>query len=251
MGLARISGKFSLVIPIILILFISSYFFPNIQAQSNTTFSPEDQFLIPSHNGEINFATNGSYSNARFENNNWTFENLNINGSTSLQNFSVSAQNSNVTIFSYFSSNNTLTTLRLRYAVEGNGKQIFNFGQQSQLQNAVDWTVIKTVDRKNEFLTPGTDWTFSSDGTIVVNGGTGNFSIAHFNFYNNNLLNSNLPFYEKHSVAIATSAGVAVVLVLAVVIAVTNRKYLTGKKLGNGFLTKNGEMPTIKNKETT
>jgi hypothetical protein len=193
------------------------------------------------------FAQNGSYSKATLENNGWTFENLNINGSMPLQNFSVSAQNSNVTIFSYFSSNNATTTLRLRYSVEGEGKQIFNFGQQTHV-NGVDWTIVKTLNRKNTFLTPGTDYTISSNGTFIVNGGTGNFSIAHYNFYNNNLLHSNLPFYLQHSVAIVTSAVIAIFVVLSTVIAVRNRKCLAGEKLGNDVLTKNSK-PSLKDKE--
>jgi hypothetical protein len=249
LGLTRISGKLSIVIPIILILFISLYICPNTQAQSNTSFSPKDQFLIPSSDGAISFAVNGSYSNATLENGSWAFKNLSINGSMPIRNFLVSAQNSNVTIFSYFSFNNTVASLGLIYAVEGNGKQIFNFGQQSHV-NGVDWTVVKTVNRRNVFLTPGTDYTISANGTIVVNGATGNFSIFHFSFYNNNL-NSNLPFYEQHSVAIATSAAVAIVMVLAVVVAVRNGKYLTEKKLGADSLTKNIERSTSKDEEKT
>jgi hypothetical protein len=249
-GHAKTANKFSAVIAVIIILFISSVIWSNSQAQINTSFSPASYFLIPSYDGAVSFAQNGSYSKATLENNGWTFENLNINGSMPLQNFSVSAQNSNVTIFSYFTSNNATTTLRLRYSVEGEGKQIFNFGQQTHV-NGVDWTVVKTLNRKNTFLTPGTDYTISSNGTFVVNGATGNFSIAHYNFYNNNLLHSNLPFYEQHSVAIATSATVATFVVLAVVIGMRNRKYLTEKKLGNGALTKNGKISTIEEREKT
>jgi hypothetical protein len=249
LGPNRISGKSSIVIAIILIIFISSYIYPNTQAQSNTSFSPKDQFLIPSSNGAISFAVNGSYSNATLENGSWAFNNLSINGSMPIRNFLVSAQNSNVTIFSYFSFNNTVASLGFVYAVEGKGKQIFNFGQQSHV-NGVDWTVVKTVNRQNVFLTPGTDYTISTNGTIVVNGATGNFSIFHFNFFNNNL-NTNLPFYEQHSVAIATSAAVAIVIVLAVVVAVRNRKYLAEKKLGAGALTKNIERSTLKDEEKT
>lgn len=248
----RISGKLLFVIPIILILFISSYIYPGIQAQSNTSFSSANQFLIPSYNGAISFAANGSYSKAALENEVWTFENLNIHGSTPLQNFSVSSQNSNVTIFSFFSSNNATTTLRFRYSVEGSGKQIFNFGLQGHVQNAVDWTIVKTVNRKNIFLTPGPDFTISSNGTIVVNGATGNYTIDHFNFNNNNnLFNSKLPFYEQHSIAIVTSIVVAIVVVLAVVVAVKNTKFLTEKKLGNGVQTKNGDFSSLNDKEKT
>ena len=248
MGLTKVGNKFLVVIVVIFILFIPLWICPNSQGQNNTSFSPENQFLIPSYNGAVSFAQNGSYSKATLENDGWAFENLQMNGSFPIQNFLVSAQNSNVTIFSYFSSNNATTTLRLRYTVEGNGKQIFNFGLQSHV-NGVDWTIVKTVNRKNVFLTPGTDYTISSNGTIVVNGATGNFSIAHYNFYNNNLLHSNLPFYEQHSVAIATSASLASIAVLVVVIGVRNRKYLSEKKLGNGAIKRNGEMPTIKDKE--
>lgn len=250
MGHAKTGKKFLIVIAVIIILFISSAICSNSQAQNLTSFSQENHFLIPSNNAAVSFAQNGSYSKITLENNGWTFENLNINGSMPIQSFSVSAQNSNVTIFSYFSSNNSTTTLRLRYSVEGEGKQIFNFGQQTHV-NGVDWTIVKTVNRKNTFLTPGTDYTISSNGTIVVNGATGNFSIAHYNFYNNNLLHSNLPFYMQHSVAIATSATVATFVVLAVVIGVRNSKYLTEKKLGNGALTKNGKIPTIDEREKT
>jgi len=236
---------------VIFILFISFWICPNLQAQNDTSFDPANQFLIPSYNGAVSFSENGSYSKATFENNIWTFENLNINGSTTLQNFSVSAQNSNVTIFSYFSTNNATTTLRLRYEVEGNGKQIFSFGQQGHI-NGADWSVVKIVNRRNVFLTPGSDYTISSNGTIVVNGVTGNYSIAHYNFNDNvNLFNSNLPFYEQHSVAIATSASVAIVVVLVVVIAVRNRKYLTEKKTDNIALTKNGKFSSLKDKEKT
>jgi hypothetical protein len=216
LGLTRIGGKLSIVIPIILILFISSYICPNTQAQNNTSFSPKDQFLIPSSNGEISFAVNGSYSNATFENGSWAFKNLSISGSTHLQNFLVSAQNSNITILSYFSSNTT-SRLLLRYTVEGNGKQIFNFGQGPI--NGVDWTIIKTINRQN----------------------------AHFNFYNINSLNSNLPFYKQHSVAIATSAVTAIVIVLATFVAVRNRKY--EKKVNSSASAINVKKSALKDAE--
>ena len=245
----RFRCKSSIVIAVIIILFISSLSFSNIKAQSNICFTPTDHFLLPSSNGEVNFAVNGSYSSATLENGGWTFKNLSINGTTPIQNFFVSAQDSKITIFSYFSSNFTITTLRLRYAVEGNGKQSFNFGLGRF--NGIDWTIVKTVDLKNTFLTPGTDYKFSSEGEIVVNGATGNFSIVHYNFSNNRLLNSNLPFYQQQSVGIVTAAVVAIVVVLAVVIAVRNRKNLNDKKLGNGAVSKNGKLATLNGKERT
>ena len=246
----RFRGKSLIVIAVIIIVIISSLTYSNIKAQSNIRFTPADQFLIPSSNGAVSFAVNGSYSSATLENGGWAFKNLSVNGTTLLQNFFVSAQDSKINIFSYFSSNFTITTLRLRYAVEGNGKQSFNFGQQGHF-NGVDWTIVKTVDRKNTFLTPGTDYKFSTDGEIVVNGATGNYSIIHYNFSNNRLLNSNLPFYQQQSVGFITSAVVAIVIVLAVVIAMRNRKNLNDKKLGNGAVSKNGKPTTLNGKEKT
>lgn len=167
-----------------------------------------------------------------------------MNRSTSLKNFLVSAQNSNITIFTYVSSNFT-QTLRLSYAVVGNGKQVFNFGQSRG--NGIDWTVTHTVNGKTAFLTEGVDWTISSNGTVVVNyHATGNFSVIRYSFANN-ISPSNLPFYEQHSVAIATLAAVVIVVVLAVVLVVRNNTNLRGKSVHNtnrkGSLLKDREKP--------
>ena len=61
---------------------------------------------------------------------------------------------------------------------------------------------------------------------MVVNGSPGNFSIFRFGNLFSGLPNSNLPFYEQHSVAIATSAVVAGVVGLAIVLAVRNNKFI-------------------------
>lgn len=230
-------------------MFISSWIFHSTLAQNNTTFSPANQFPIPSNNGIVKFAVNGSYSQVTLENNSWTFENLIINGSIPIQNLLVSAENSNVTIFLYSSFGGTPPIQALNYAVEGSGKQIFNFGPQGHVPNVVDWTVFKTIDRRTVFLTPGTDWTFSPNGTIVVNGATGNFTIFYFPSLEDNSLNSNLPFYEQHSVAITTSAIVTIIIILTVVIALRNKKYLTPKNPQQNLKVENGKISTLKDKE--
>lgn len=219
-----------------LTIFISSLLFSNTQAQNYTSFSSADQFQIPLYNGTVSFAVNGSYSQATLYNDSWAFQNLIMNRSTTLNNFRVSAQNCNVTIFAYTASN-TSQTLRLRYSVSGDGKQIFSFGQIPGIQNSIDWYVVHTINGKSIFLTPGVDWTISPDGTVVVNAATGNFSVVHFNSGDTALLNSNLPFYEQHSVAITISAVVAIVLLLAVFITVRNKTYLTEKKVVKGDST--------------
>lgn len=115
----------------------------------------------------------------------------------------------------------------------GSGKQIFYFGQIPGVQNTINWYVDSTINGKTLFLTPGVDWTISRNGTVDINAATGNFSTVRFSTFNPISMNSNLPFYEQHSIALTTSAVVAIVLVLAVVITLRNRAYLTEKKAGN------------------
>ena len=124
-GLKGNRDEVSVGIAIIAIFFIFSLFCPNTQAQTTTAFTPADKFLVPAYNGSISFAVNGTYSNAAFENNTWTFTNLHLNRSTLLENFEISTQNSNVTVISYTTSNNNLFLYaRLVYVAEGEGKQI-------------------------------------------------------------------------------------------------------------------------------
>ncbi len=101
---------------------------PNVFAIAN--LSPTDFFAIPDYNSRINYAYNGSYSNAVFENNFWSFSGLTLSGLGSSVGKShyleVSAQNSNITIIHI----DTLTSLNqvgwLSYNVEGVGNQTFN-----------------------------------------------------------------------------------------------------------------------------
>ena len=245
MRFKKINSKVEAVIAIILIIFICSLIYPNVQAQTKTSFTPADKFSIPSSNATVSFAYIGNYSTATFESNNWLFQNLSMNRSTPLQNFLISAQNSNITIFTYVSFNLT-QTLRLSYQVVGNGKQVFNFGQSRG--NGIDWTVTHTVNGKTAFLTEGVDWTISSNGTVVINyDATGNFSVIRYSFANGISDSSNLPFYEQHSVAIATLAAVAIVVVLAAALAVRNNRILREKNVHNtnrkGSILKDKEKP--------
>jgi hypothetical protein len=219
-------NKVSAGIVIIVIVLIFPWTCPNAQAQTNITFSPADKFNIPSYNGTISFAVNGTYSEATFENDTWTFMNLCLTGSQPLENFKFSAQNSNVTIFSYQTYNtSSFQIVLLRYLVEGQGKQILNLGFVSQggLSASVEWSVIVG---NNVFMAEGEGWSISHDGSMVVTGVTGNVSIAHWDFGGNGLSSSNLPFYQQHSVAIATVMAVAIVISLAVVIKIKNRDKL-------------------------
>jgi hypothetical protein len=221
-------NKVSAGIAIIAIVLIFPWTCPNTQAQTNITFSPADKFNIPSYNGTISFAVNGTYSEATFENGTWTFTNLHLNGSQPLANFKISTQNSNVTIFSYLAFNTTLQSALLRYVVEGQGKQILNLGLGSQEGEwtGADWSV---VTGNNVFMAEGEGWSISHDGTIVITGATGNVSIVHWGFFENSIPSSNLPFYQQHSVAIVIAMVVAVTIIVAIVIKVKSKGH-SGEK---------------------
>jgi len=222
------NSKVSAGIAIIVLVLIFSWICTGIQAQTNISFQPSDKFSIPSYDGVVSFGVNGTYSTATFENDNWTFVNLHLFGSQPIANFQVSAQDSNVTIFSYRAANNTsFQSVRLRYAVEGKGQQIFNLNlgpEQGGLSSSLEWSV--TVN-SNVFLAQGEGWTVSHNGTLVINGVTGNVSIVHYRFsgsFGNNFQGSNLTFYQQHSVGIALAVVVVIVIVVAFVIKVRNRE---------------------------
>ena len=225
--------KVSTGIAIIVIVLIFPWTCLNTRAQTDITFNPADKFSIPAYNGNISFAVNGTYSKATFENDTWTFTNLRLNGSQPLENLKFSAQNSNVTILSYRASNVTLQSVRLRYLVQGEGKQIVNFGlgaQAGQLGGA-DWSVITTNNANSVFLTQGDEWSITHDGTLVIKGVNGNVSIVQYSFLTSLGNTSNLPFYQQHSVAIAAAMVVAITVIVAIVIKVKSREHLAESEL--------------------
>ncbi len=223
-------------IAIIGIIFIFPCICQNAQAQTGTTFSPADKFSIPAYNGSFSFAVNGTYSKATFENNAWVFLNLSLEGSQTLKNFTISTQNSNLTIISYRVTNNTgFQSLRLRYTAEGNGKQVLNLGlgpEPRGLNPNADWTV--TVN--NSILAEGTGWSISNNGTMTINNANGNVSITRYNYFGfgNGVLSSNLPFYEQHSIAVTVAVAVAAIVAVAVAI-----KVITGRHLREREIAKN------------
>ena len=114
---------------ILVIALVFPYICSSTQAQTNATFSSADKFTIPAYNGVVSFAVNGSCTKATLENDTWTFNGLTLNGSFPLGNLKFSAQNCNITIISYFSTNyNSRRLGYLRYYVEGQGEQAVNLG---------------------------------------------------------------------------------------------------------------------------
>jgi hypothetical protein len=198
---------------------------PALQAQAVTSFTPKDNFSIPAYHGSISFGFNGSYSTASLDNDSWTFTNLLLYGSLPIETLKFSAQNCNVTIFSYQSLNiTTFDIMLLRYVVEGHGVQILNLGvnsTQSGISANAEWNI---VFGNRNFAEEGDGWYLSHDGTLTITGATaGNVTVLHYTFLNMGNT-QNLSFYQQHSVAIIVAAVAAVTVAVAVAIKLKTRE---------------------------
>jgi hypothetical protein len=205
------------------------------QAQNYTSFTPTDKFSIPSQNGEIRFSTNGTYANATLIGDTWSFTDLRLNGSTPIDRLTVSAKDSDVLITSYRGPtsvfNTTFRAARLRYMVERSGQQTFNIGipaGDGRWGLHPEWAVI--VD--NVWLGEGDGWSITPEGNLTVTGKTGNISIVHYGILGN-ASDSNLSFYEKHSVAIITVASVGAIAIVATLVTVKNKANKPTENLGS------------------
>ncbi len=210
-----------------------------VQAQTETAFTPDDKFDIPTNNSHIRFATNGTYTQAALENGTWVFQNLNINGSTSLPLFKASAQNSNMTITSYRKSEATFLSARVRYVVEGQGTQTVNFGPVPAAGE------LSIIYNNGTFMSEGQDWKATKDGTVTVIGapdGT-NVTVVYYVFLDYPSDYENQPFYQRHSVAIVTAVAVAATVALTGAVWYRNKlKETESSKLPHRrVLTENGK----------
>lgn len=193
-------------------------------AQTDTSFTPADKFTIPAYNGNISFAVNGSYANATLKNDMWTFTNLRFNNSETVENLEVSAQNSEITIVWAQVSNTTFRGAFLSYFVEGQGTQTFNFDLNIE---GGEWSVLFNED----FIAEGDGWTLSPDQTLTITGATENVTLLYIALEGLGRNNADLPFYEHHSVAIATAVAVAVTVALTVGVRAKRRKDLASGDL--------------------
>jgi hypothetical protein len=201
---------------------VSSLLLLGVQAQDRISFKSSDRFSIPQLNGSIQFAYNGSYSSAALENDTWVFRDLAINSSRQLGTLKVSVQNSNITIYSFYSSDAISATRQyIRYFAEDAGRQVFNLGVNGTTHPSEWWVTINAPN--SVFLAQGREWQLLPDNTVIVNGQTGNVSVSHFNF-NVGPDYSKVPFVERHSVLIVVAAALAVTVVVASVITVKVRR---------------------------
>jgi hypothetical protein len=195
---------------------------PLTHGQNFTNFTSADKFAIPNANATINFALCGSYQKATLENDTWVFQNLSLNDSQLRGNLKFSAENSNVTIFTYQANNPDFRSSILTYSAQGQGKQTINFGLNRSQSSSTEWMVATPGAETFIFLAEGEEWTLLPDNTVVVTGLTGNVTVVHFNFITP-VDTSNLPFYQQHSVAIATASLVVITVAVALVVKVKKK----------------------------
>ena len=226
-------SKTSSAIALTVIIFLLLISFTSVQAQTLTNFTTGDTFNIPSSNSQISFAVNGSYSSATLQGGVWVFTDLHLNRNPTLNILKISAENSNLTIVSYQTRNMTSRAVgneRFAYRVVGEGKVTVNLGYSNAGQyGGSDWYVSKPGRNQTTFLSLGHDYSLKNDGTLVINGLTGNVTVTHMfldRFAGNN---ANLPFYQQHSVIIAVA--IVMVLTLAVVLAIRLRNNGVESKL--------------------
>ena len=122
---------------------VSSSLVLGAQAQNRTSFSTSDRFVIPELNGSVQFAYNGSYSSAVLENNTWVFNDLMINSTRLLGNLKVSVKDSDITIFSFYSSGNiSMSRQSVRYNAQGVGSQVFDLGTEGATHHSEWWVTV-------------------------------------------------------------------------------------------------------------
>lgn len=196
-------------------------------ASSLAKLTPSDLFLIPEYNGAINFEVNGTYTSTKFANNMWSFRDLRLDGSEALRNLQVSTRNSTVTINSYLKiQNSTFQSERLQYAVDNKFEQILYFSLDSEpegLETNCKWNIINN----NISLSEGKDWHILHNGTIIVNGASGEVVIERWelgDFFSNGEAYANLPLLQQHSVSITIGIALVIVVIVAVLIKVKTRR---------------------------
>lgn len=188
------------------------------------TVTPADHFFIPAYCSYVKFAVNGTYSNATFEDNTWTFTDLRLKGSQLLSRFQISIQGSNITIVSFnVTQNSTFQILLLKYIVDDQSKQVVNLGIGSGRFDSNDmWSVVNN----NVSLAEGKDWNISRDGTIILKSVRGEVSIKQHtfgDFFGNGEVYANLSFHEQHSVGITFAIALVITVAIAVVVKIKTR----------------------------
>lgn len=203
--------------------------YPPVSGQSLTTFQAGDQFIIPDSNAIISFYRSGNYTSAVLENGAWHFTHLKMWRGTS-ENFTISAKNTNVTVFSFSSGyafNGTVPSYRLSCNVTGAGTFSVKFASNITITKATvtDWYVTTGTGTAVSFFAVGEGWNFAPDGSVVINGLTGTVGITYFAIseYGRNLTKG-MSFFDLHSVVIVTAVILGLTVAAVVVVKVRQNK---------------------------
>lgn len=212
------------IVLLALVLTLTLASMPPLNAQPVATqFTSKDVFRIPDLNGNVNFAFDGSYTEAKLENNTWIFEDLKLNNTAAVQQYGftnytdlgslkISAKDSNVTVLACLSFNYTLQADILALQIEGWGTQTVNLGLNvTGKRPAAEWSIL--TDNGATFLAEGAGWKLLDDNSVYITYGQGNITVAHF--YISDPSMANLSFLAQHYIAILTGAVVAVTFAVA------------------------------------
>ncbi len=199
-----------------IVITIALIFLPvysNTQAQTNITITPNETFSIPENNVSIHFALNGSCTSATLQNNTWVFTDLELANYPSNGTLKFSTENSNITIYSFRTTNQFGRTTSIKYNADGQGKQSINLGlNTTKSTDPSEWLI--TVPNGGAVV-HGIGWKLLPDNTVVLNGLKGNVTVSHFNYSSPT---ASGPFYVQHSIIIITAAVVAATIAVAVLV---------------------------------
>ena len=205
------------------VLFLTFQFFNSliivVSAESETSFTTNDKFLIPAKNSEFNFAFNGTYEMAYLENDFWIFKNLDSSNSRSTEklNLRISPLDCNLTIFpfriAYYQYGEAiLKWVILRYTISGEGTQIINLGfdaNNGQLDVIID----------GEFVGRNQGWTRSNDGTLTITNAADRVTIWYIGYPEPD---ENKTLLDQHSVLIGSTFFISSIILISIFI--TKRK---------------------------
>lgn len=203
-----------------LCLGIAFLYVPDVRCQNTESFAPYYEFTIPNSHNYVRFAFNVTCSSATLNGMTWQFDDLSLNGSQRSGSLKVTAENSNITIFSYRTGNAFLRSARLTYFAEGDGAQTFNlFLNNTQPTHPSEWSVIVP---DSVFLAEGEGWRLLPDDSIQLEDLVGSITLVHYSFQAPTA--SDQPFYIQHSVGLATAAALVATLAAALIIKFRGRR---------------------------
>jgi hypothetical protein len=209
-----------LAVAILILMFISCFPEAEAQTQVNPVFTSADTFSASDSNSTIRFAVNGSCTSITLSDGVWTFTGLKLGYSRSTANLSVSAKDSNMTIFSVSASNFSARSVSLRYNAVGVGSQSVRFVDIAQQTSSVEWSVIVPGASGSGmvWLSQGHNWNLLPNNTVVINDVTGNITVSRYNLGAFQPTSNNEPFPLAHSIALITLGVLVAVVAVALVV---------------------------------